>query len=149
MVEYVIRKINNLLTIECKDLWLQSRNKGFHFIERLIHEYKSGTNTFHKRGEALYGVFDQDNTLIAIGGVNIDPFSSTPTIGRLRRFYVKKTHRRLGLGSLLVKRIILEATDHFNVLILFTDTERADRFYTSLGFLKSNRYPHSTHYMDL
>ncbi len=148
-MEYVIRKINNLLTIECKDLWLQSRNEGFHFIQRLIHEYKSGTYTFHIRGEALYGVFAQDNTLLAIGGVNIDSFSSTPTIGRLRRFYVKKTHRRLGLGSLLVKRIILEATNHFNVLVLYTDTEQADSFYTSLGFLKSNRYPHSTHYMDL
>lgn len=148
-MEYVIRKINNLATIGWEDLRHQSRNEGFRFIERLIHDYKSGTNTFHKRGEALYGVFDQGNTLIAIGGVNIDPFSSTPTIGRLRRFYVKRTHRRKGLGSLLVKKIILEATNHFNVLVLYTDTEQADRFYTSLGFLKSNRYPHSTHYMDL
>lgn len=128
---------------------IQSKKEGFRFVERLVNDYKSGNNNFKNLGEALYGVFNTEGSMVAIGGNNIDPFSNEPNIGRLRRFYVSKEYRRNGLGSLLLKKIIVEANNYFKVLVLYTETEQADIFYTSMGFLKGNLYPNSTHYMEL
>nr|WP_238020784.1 GNAT family N-acetyltransferase [Oceanobacillus jordanicus] len=61
-----------------------------------------------------------------------------PIIGRIRRFYVSKEYRRNGIGSLLVQRIIDEAKRYYKILVLHTDTQQADRFYTSIGFSKEN-----------
>ncbi|MFC0273687.1 GNAT family N-acetyltransferase [Metabacillus herbersteinensis] len=73
-----------------------------------------------------------------MGGLNIDPFSNEPNIGRLRRFYVSREYRRNGLGSLLLKKIIYEAKNYFKVLVLQTDTEQAD---TSYVFRSSEHCP--------
>lgn len=140
MEKYVVKQINNLIK--------QSKEDGFHFVERLINEFKSGRNTFNYVGEGLFGVFNEKGVLVAIGGLNKDPFSNEHYIGRLRRFYVDKAYRRNGIGSLLVKRIIDEAKAYYKILVLHTDTEQADKFYTSIGFTKSNLYPHAGHFME-
>jgi GNAT superfamily N-acetyltransferase len=36
--------------------------------------------------------------MIAIGGLNHEPYSDDKYTGRLRRFYVKKEYRRKGIG---------------------------------------------------
>ncbi|MCK0471888.1 GNAT family N-acetyltransferase [Halalkalibacter sp. APA_J-10(15)] len=127
----------------------QSKQDGFRFLERLINDYENGSNTFNDFGEVLFGVFNEEDVLVAIGGLNKDPYSNEKSIGRLRRFYVSKEYRRNGVGSLLVKKMIDEAKRYYNILVLHTDTEQADKFYTSLGFLKENLYPNSSHYMEL
>lgn len=75
MGEYKIKQIKDLLNIDMKSLVKDSKEEGFHFIERLINDYKSGTNKFNKPGEALYGVFNDKGVVVSIGGLNIDPFS--------------------------------------------------------------------------
>jgi len=65
----------------------------------------------------------------------------------LRRFYVDKEYRINGIGSLLVKKIIEEAKKYYEILVLHTDTEQADKFYSSIGFTKGNTYPNSSHFM--
>lgn len=149
MEKFTIRPIHYLLLEDISPILKQSKEEGFRFVERLADEYRDGTNTFNGVGEALYGVFNESGALVAIGGVNSDPFSNKPNIGRLRRFYVSKEFRRSGVGSLLLKNIINEAKNHYRILVLNTDTEGADTFYTSYGFTKSSRYPHSTHYLML
>ncbi|WP_420800282.1 GNAT family N-acetyltransferase [Neobacillus terrae] len=109
----------------------------------------NGTNTFNNFGEALYGVFNNNGEIVAIGGLNPDPFSNKPFIGRVRRFYVNKEYRRKGIGSLLLKSIINEAKKYYKILVLRTNTKQGDNFYTSYGFLKVDIYPSSTHYMEL
>ncbi|WP_214484998.1 GNAT family N-acetyltransferase [Bacillus sp. SM2101] len=149
MDEYVVIEIDDLLNTGLNALVMESKEEGFRFVERLINDYKTGTNKFNNFGEALYGVFNKTGSLVAVGGINIDPFSKEPYIGRLRRFYVSKLYRRNGLGSLLVKKIIVEAKTYFNVLVLYTDTDEASKFYTAIGFSKGNIYQNSTHYLDL
>ncbi|WP_408009359.1 hypothetical protein ACJROX_03310 [Pseudalkalibacillus sp. A8] len=51
----------------------------------MVNEYENGKNTFHKPGEALFVVFTPENKLIAIGGLNIDPYADDPKVERLRR----------------------------------------------------------------
>ncbi|MCM3125278.1 MULTISPECIES: GNAT family N-acetyltransferase [unclassified Mesobacillus] len=146
--KYEVKQINNLLDMKLDDLFAESKQEGFRFVERLINDYKNGSNTFSLAGEGLFGVFSEEGTLIAIGGLNQDPFSNGHKIGRLRRFYVRKAFRRHGIGSLLVKGIMDEASKHYKVLVLHTDTEQGDLFYRSIGFSKGERYPNSSHYID-
>ena len=84
-------------------------------------------------------MFNEEGVLVAIGGLNKDPFSNGQYIGRLRRFYVDKEYRRSGIGSLLVKKIINEAKRFYKILVLHTDTDQADHFYKgeSLSQFKS------------
>lgn len=149
MEKYVVKYINNLLNFNLDSLVKQSKDEGFRFVERLINDYKNCSNTFNHFGEGLFGVFNGEGVLIAIGGLNKDPFSNEQYIGRLRRFYVSKEYRRHGIGSLLVKRIVDEAKRYYKILVLHTDTEHAEKFYTSIGFSKGNIYLNSTHYMEL
>ncbi|WHY64744.1 GNAT family N-acetyltransferase [Neobacillus sp. SuZ13] len=149
MLEFRIEKITDLPRIDLSPLLLESKEEGFRFIVRLVNDYKNGTNTFNKRGEGLYGVFNEDDDLIAIGGINIDPYSNDPQIGRLRRFYVSKAYRRKGVGRFLVNKILFDARRTFEEIVLHTDTETGALFYTSLGFKKSSGDPNTSHYLKL
>ncbi|HAM81981.1 GNAT family N-acetyltransferase [Ornithinibacillus bavariensis] len=148
MRKYEVKRIHNLLNFDLDSLVKQSREEGFCFVERLVNDYKNGSNTFNDFGEGLFGVFNDDNVLVAIGGLNKDPFSYGQNIGRLRRFYVSKAYRRNGIGSLLVKEIINEAKRYYKILVLYTDTEQADKFYTLIGFSKENIYSNSSHFIE-
>ncbi|MEC2073758.1 GNAT family N-acetyltransferase [Alkalihalophilus marmarensis] len=147
MGKYEVKQIYNLLNFDVDSLVKQSKEDGFRFVERLANDYKNGSNTFNHSGEGLFGVFNEEGVIVAIGGLNKDPFSNELSIGRLRRFYVSKEYRRNGIGSRLVKKIIDEAKIYYKILVLHTDTEQADKFYTSLGFSKENLYPNSSHFM--
>lgn len=149
MEEFKVKQLKSLVNIDLTHLVKESKNEGFRFLERLVNDYKNGTNNFNKPGESLYGLFNKKGVLIAIGGLNIDPFSNDEKVGRLRRFFVSRDYRRNGLGRLLLTQIINDAKHFFKVLVLHTDTEQGDKFYTSFGFSKENIYPNSTHYLSL
>lgn len=149
MEKFKVELIKNLFSVHSIHLVEESKNEGFRFLERLVNDYKDGTNNFNKPGELLYGVFNTEGLLVAIGGLNIDPFSNVEKIGRLRRFYVSKDYRRKGIGRFLLNQIIYDAKKHYKILVLHTDTEQADTFYTSFGFSKKNRFPNSTHCLEL
>jgi len=149
MEDFKVKQLKSLFYIDITHLVKESKEEGFRFLERLVNDYENGTNKFNKPGESLYGLFNKEGVLIAIGGLNIDPFSNDEKVGRLRRFYVSKDYRRKGLGRLLLTQIINDAKHFYKVLVLHTDTEQGDKFYTSLGFSKVNIYPNSTHNLSL
>lgn len=149
MKQFELKRVKDLLSIDLTNLIIESKKEGFLFLERLINDYKNGTNTFSKPGEFLYGVFNQEGSVIAIGGINKDPFSTNERIGRLRRFYVSKGYRRKGVGKSLVTRILKDASEHYEIIVLYTDTEDANKFYNSLGFIKDNSVSKSTHSLNL
>lgn len=60
----------------------ESQREGFRFIRRLLHDYEEGTNRFDQLGECLVGAFASDGQLIAIAGLNTDPYcDATRSIG--------------------------------------------------------------------
>ena len=149
MKQFELKRVKDLLNLDLTSLLTESQKEGFLFLERLINDYKNRTNTFSKPGEFLYGVFNQEGLIIAIGGINKDPFSTNERIGRLRRFYVSKDYRRIGVGRSLVTRILKDSSEHYENIVLYTDTEHANKFYTSLGFIKDNSISKSTHSLNL
>ncbi|ACK89162.1 MULTISPECIES: GNAT family N-acetyltransferase [Bacillus cereus group] len=143
-----IQQIENLMKYEFKYLVQESKEEGFKFLKKLINEYENELNTFNKSGECLYGIF-QGEKLIGIGGLNADPYTENNKIGRLRRFYIAKDYRRIGLGKLLLNKLLSHAEKYFKVVVLHTDTKQGDVFYTANGFVKREVYKRSSHYKVL
>ena len=84
--------------------------------------------------------------IVAVGGLNVDPYTSDHSIGRVRHVYVSRSARRRGVGKLLVLEIIEAARDSFRQLRLRTNTDEGDRFYRALGFQRDSVSSESTHY---
>ncbi|PLT28230.1 GNAT family N-acetyltransferase [Peribacillus deserti] len=148
MKEYEFKLMGELSEKLLNELLIESRKEGFNFVWRLLADYHSGENTFNMNGEALFGVYHQEH-LIALGGVNQDPYSYKEGVGRLRRFYVKKEFRRAGIGKSLVHYIINHSKLHFTYLVLNTDTKEADRFYQAIGFQVNSHFPNTTHFLQV
>ncbi|EEL34161.1 GNAT family N-acetyltransferase [Bacillus toyonensis] len=148
MKDIHIQQIENLMKYEISHLVQDSKEGGFNFLIKLINEYENKINVFNKTGEYLYGIF-QGEKLIGIGGLNEDPYTENNKIGRVRRFYIAKEYRRKGLGRLLLVRILSDAKKYFNIVVLNTDTEQGDKFYTSGGFVKGKKYVGASHYLNL
>lgn len=125
----------------------ESEREGFRFLARLRREFDDGTNRFDAPGEALLGCH-RGAELVAVGGLNRDPYSPEPRVGRLRHLYVSPAFRRRGVGRALVDALVAAARPHFGVLLLRTDTPAAARFYEARGFA-AVASPHSTHRMVL
>lgn len=111
-----------------------SQKEGYHFLARLHADWESGSNRFDKSNEGLY--FIKENAdVIAIGGVNNNPYHEVGLTGRLRHIYVMPDHRRKGIGKKLVSKLI-ELHPAYEVFTLRTDTSSAAEFYESIGFMK-------------
>ncbi|PEX94047.1 GNAT family N-acetyltransferase [Bacillus cereus] len=143
-----MKKIEDVLKYEINHLVQESKEEGFNFLTKLVNEYETEINTFNKTGECLYGIF-QEEMLIGIGGLNKNPCIEDNKIGRLRRFYISKDYRRIGLGKLLLNRLLSHAEKYFQVVVLHTDTKQGDMFYTANGFVKGKIYKGSSHYKVL
>ncbi|PGZ63968.1 GNAT family N-acetyltransferase [Bacillus cereus] len=148
MKDIYIQQIEDLMIYEYDYLVQESNGEGFHFLLKLISEYETEINTFNKTGECLYGVF-QEGMLIGIGGLNQDPYTEDNRIGRLRRFYISKDYRRIGLGNLLLNRLLSHAEKYFQIVVLHTDTKQGNAFYLANGFVRGNMYKGSSHYKVL
>jgi predicted GNAT family acetyltransferase len=120
---------------------------GYNFLQRTIDDWYSGANRFDKTGEKLWGLFIR-NDLIGVGGLNIDPYSHIPKVGRVRHVFVREAHRRTGYATLIMNKILKEACYNFSVLRLFTDNEGASAFYEKLGFKKTPEYK-ASHFITL
>ncbi|RNA70126.1 GNAT family N-acetyltransferase [Alteribacter keqinensis] len=124
----------------------ESEKEGFRFLRRLADDYDTGANRFNELDEFLLGVYSGSGQLVAIGGLNRDPFSGDQAVGRIRRFYVSSEWRGRGIGRLLLNELIRQGKEHFHAFTLFTDTPEADKFYISCGFKKGTAFLKSTHF---
>ncbi|MGP1909609.1 GNAT family N-acetyltransferase [Metabacillus sp. JX24] len=143
----IVRRMNRLQKKQITPLLEESKSEGFRLVERLVHDFQTGKNKFSLPGEALFGVFHHD-TLIAVGGLNRDPYDQDKRTCRIRRFYVGKEYRRKGAGTLLLKTLLREAAPNFSAAVLRTDTKEAARFYERAGFSKIQS-DHATHGLTL
>jgi GNAT superfamily N-acetyltransferase len=144
-------EIVRLEKLPMQDLQLlveESRAQGYEFIDRLISEYADGTNQFKKPGESLFGVYF-DQQLVAIGGLNRDPYLSQPDIGRVRHLYVLSAWRKQGIGKQLVQAIIAAAKGRFRLLTVRTFSADADGFYRAIGFQTKPEIDGATHHFAL
>jgi len=121
----------------------QARAEQFHSIDRLMNDWLAETNRFDLPGETLIGGYTEDR-LVAIGGLNRDPYGQAARTGRLRRFYVLPEFRRMGVGRQLVDTLLDHASGHFEKVRLRTNSGVASKFYENCGFVRIDD-PEATH----
>jgi GNAT superfamily N-acetyltransferase len=129
------------------ELQAEARAEGYDFIDTLVRDWASGANRFDRSGETVLGCFDED-MLVAVGGLNIDPFAGDPKTGRIRRIYVRREWRRKGIGRDLVTALIEEARRSFRFVRLRAENPDAARVYERLGFVPLAN-PDATHILFL
>lgn len=125
-----------------------SLREGLRFLQRLIEEWASGANRFTKPGEALFAAW-HGSQVVGVCGVNRDPYTPDPAVGRLRNLYVVPPYRRRGVGRALVLRALSRARGHFRVVRLRTDIDEAGLFYRALGFAPTLDAVNATHQLSL
>ncbi len=143
-----VARLEQLPIEDLSPLLDESRTQGFDFLDRLVTDYINQTNRFSASNEALFGVY-RDNRMIAIGGLNTDPYLPDLDAGRVRHVYVLSARRNRGIGRTLMARIIGAARQHYRLLTLRTLTPEADRFYRALGFQTRPEIASATHHLML
>jgi GNAT superfamily N-acetyltransferase len=145
--------MNNTIVIPVKNLpgdvnilRDEATSEGFRFMDKLCDEWQSGANRFSGSGEVFLGVF-QGPRLIGLGGLNVDPYVTGSETGRLRHVYVLNSHRRQGVATKLVRKLLDEASYSFRSARLFTDTKAGAMFYEAVGFMPSSS-PSASHVIE-
>ncbi len=146
-MESNVEKIDDLNTIDISHLVEESESEGYRFLTRLVEEYKNGTNTFNKPGEALFSINNKEGNVVAIGGVNQSDFADEMTEARLQRFYVLDEARRKGVGSQLLEGIVEHSKNVFKKISVRTESSKADAFYRANGFEFDDSSTETTHVM--
>lgn len=119
------------------------RAEGHRLVVRLVHEWMDGTNRFDKKGEVALEA-RIDGRLVAVGGLNHDPYLDDPGVGRIRHVYVVPGARGKGVGRHLVERLVDHARVGFRRVRLRTVTPEGTAFYLALGFREVDE-PDGTH----
>jgi GNAT superfamily N-acetyltransferase len=141
-------RVNNLNEHNIQPIMDDCLEDGCHILSKLREAYNNESNTFNKQGEVLY-IAMLNNNVVGIGGLNQDPYINEIDFGRVRNLYVMREYRKTGIGKAILQEIIDEARKHFKILGLRTDNQIAAEMYCSCGFVKNDKYEHSTHYMKL
>lgn len=115
-------------------LQAEAREEGYNFIDTLVEQWADAQNRFDAPGEALCGHLDQ-GLLVAVGGLNVDPFAGRPDMGRIRRVYVRQAWRNKGIGQALVRALVDVARAHFRSVRLRAENADAARLYERMGFV--------------
>ena len=102
-------------------------------VARLIEDWEQGRNRFDLPGERAY-VAKLNDQVRGVCGLNRDPFAQDATVGRVRRLYVAVQHRRQGIGTALVMRLLQDARGVFDWMDLRTHDPPAAAFYEAIGF---------------
>jgi GNAT superfamily N-acetyltransferase len=126
---------------------IDSEQEGWTFVRRLAVEIISGENRFDRPGEMLF-VAHRSGVIVGTCGLNIDPYIDDPSVGRVRRLYVDRSARRLGVGRCLVGAVTDAAKVRFRTLRVRTKNPAAARLYERCGFLTVHD-PTCTHVLAL
>jgi GNAT superfamily N-acetyltransferase len=129
------------------ELLAEATAEGYDFVETLVDDWASAANRFDGPGEALFGGYQQE-LLVAVGGLNKDPFAGQAGMGRIRRVFVRRAWRNAGVGRALVSALVEEARQSFDSVRLRAENADAARLYERMGFLPLNS-PDATHVLLL
>jgi len=129
----LIERLTESPTDSLAALIAESEQGGLRFVRRLAEEWASGINRFDRPGEALF-VARLAGQVVGVCGLNVDPYATEQSVGRVRHLYVLSAYRRLGIGRQLVTEIIETARGRFESLHLRTNNPAAAQLYEKLGF---------------
>jgi ribosomal protein S18 acetylase RimI-like enzyme len=143
-----IVRVRELRPDQIGELVTESEQAGLRLVRRLSDDWISGGNRFERTGEALFAAV-RAHRIVGVCGLNIDPYSTSVDVGRVRHLYVLIASRKQGIGSRLVIEVTAAARGTFNRLQLRTDDPTAAGLYERHGFRRCETDPSATHVLDL
>lgn len=117
------------------DLRTEAGEEGHRFVDRLAADWAAGRMRFNGHGEMLLAGY-MDGELAGIGGLTTEP--AVPGALRMRRFYVRRSYRRSGVGRQLAL-MLLERTWSVTDLVTVNAQPDSFPFWQSLGFIPDPR----------
>src|SRR5215472_3520955 len=117
----------------------EARAEGYRHVDRLADEWRAGTMRFDREGEALITAH-LDGDLAGLGGLTIDPFQ--PDALRMRRFYVRASFRRSGIGRAIAEKLLALART-FGRPVTVNAGVGSVPFWEALGFILDLRDGHT------
>jgi GNAT superfamily N-acetyltransferase len=144
----IIERLSELPSEAFGPLVAESEQAGLRFVHRLVEEWASGRNRFERPGEACFAAL-VDGRIVGVCGLNVDPYTAEPRVGRVRHLYVLSAYRKLGVGERLVGEVIAASRGQFGILRLRTQNETAARLYERMGFRRCADLADCTHLMEL
>jgi len=117
----------------------EARAEGYRHIDRLADEWVAGTMRFDRDGEALIAA-SLDRQLAGIGGITIDPSQSGALC--MRRFYVRCSFRRAGIGRAIAVKLLAHARALGRPVTVNAGVG-SEPFWRSLGFVAEARDGHT------
>jgi GNAT superfamily N-acetyltransferase len=101
--------------------------EGHRHMSRLAVEMSSTPDMF----TALLAAFE-GGELVGIGGITPEP--TDPSIQRLRRLFVARRARRLGVARTIANALLEEALQHAETVTVHAGNPGAARFWEAMGF---------------
>ena len=144
----MIVKIEDLKNINLEELLSFSKNENYKLIFKLISDYKSGINRFDKNGEILV-CYKENNKILGICGLNIEPQSELINTARIRRLYILPKFRKKQIGKKLVHYLLEYAKNYFNKVTTNIGDLNISNFYISCGFNQVDNISGITHITSL
>jgi GNAT superfamily N-acetyltransferase len=132
------QRVVNELPADFKAMRLEARAEGHQFLDRLANDWASGAMRFDRPGEALLAAYSE-GVLAAIGGITIDPI--VPEALRMRRFYVRPTFRRTGIGGQIAQALLNSVRSV--PVVTVNAAVKSNPFWETLGFVPQARDGHT------
>jgi GNAT superfamily N-acetyltransferase len=117
----------------------EARSERYRHLDRLADEWNSGNMRFDRDGEALFAAWVGAD-LAGIGGLTIDPV--LPGALRMRRFYVRKSFRRSGVGRAIAEKLLAQAHASCRPVTV-NSAAGSEPFWESLGFVSDRNDGHT------
>ena len=130
-----LRPIVDELPTAFDDLGAEASGEGHRFVDRLAAEWAAGQMRFDGCGEMLLAGYI-NGELAGIGGLTIEP--AVPGALRMRRFYVRPSQRRSGVGRRLALALLERAEDATGLVTVNAQRDSFP-FWESLGFRPDQR----------
>jgi GNAT superfamily N-acetyltransferase len=128
------------LPAEFDQLRAESGAEGRRFLDRLANDWASGVMRFDRPGEMLLAAYSDDDMLVGVGGITVDPEIAGAL--RMRRFYIRSAFRRTGIGRAIAETLLESALRKVDTITLNAATA-SFRFWESLGFVPDQQAGHS------
>lgn len=134
-----LQRVVTELPLGFDGLMAEAHAEGYRHVARLADEWAAGTTRFEREGEALMAAC-LAGELAGIGGLTVDP--AQPGALRMRRFYVRRSFRRRGIGRKLAESLFARARA-LGRPVTVNAGAGSELFWQSLGFVADPRDGHT------
>jgi GNAT superfamily N-acetyltransferase len=124
-----LERVSNRPPHGFEDLKADALADGHRHLVRLAAELEQNPTMFH----AIFAGY-VDGRLAGIGATTDEPALTLGSTGRLRRLYVHRDCRRLGVARTIVMALLQEATGNVSTVTVHAGNDGASRFWEAIGF---------------